>query len=113
MSAATRPALSRKEVAIAWVLVAASVASIAGLNWGLIVKWDKWTGLPFALLAHGAILPAVAACGLTWRGRPSLVRTLSRVLAALVLIAWLHTWFGPIQKLAAWISIHWYLWMGT
>ncbi len=113
MSAATSPAGSRKATAAAWVLVALSLASIAGLNWGLITRWDKWTGLPFALLAHGAILPAVAACGLTWRMPPSAVRTLARVLTALVLVAWLHTWFGPIQKLAAWITIHWYLWLGT
>jgi hypothetical protein len=107
-----RPAALRDRL-LAWLLLAVSAGCIAGLNWGVIARWDKWTATPFALLAHGVILPAVAACGLTWRMPPSALRTLSRVLAALVLTAWLHTWFGPLQKLAAWISIQWYLWMGT
>ncbi len=108
-----RPAPALRDRLLAWALLAASAASIAGLNWGMIARWDKWTATPFALLAHGAILPAVAACGVTWRMPPSALRTLSRILATLVLGAWLHTWFGPLQKLIAWISIHWYLWMGT
>lgn len=112
MSAAAPPR-SWKVTTAAWLLVALSLGSIAGLNWGVIANWDKWTAMPFALLAHGAILPAVAACGLTWRSAPSVVRTVSRVLACIVLVAWLHTWFGPIQKLAAWVTIHWYLWLGT
>jgi hypothetical protein len=108
-----RPAPALRDRLLAWLLLATSTASIAALNWGLITRLDKWTATPFAVLAHSAILPAVAACGVTWRMPPSALRTLSRVLAALVLIAWLHTWFGPLQKLAAWISIQWYLWMGT
>lgn len=107
------PSRNRTTLIVAWILVGLSLASIVGLNLGLIHKWDRWTALPFALLAHGVILPAVAACGLTWRLGPSAVRFVSRILATLVLVAWLHTWFGPLQKLAAWISIHWYLWIGT
>ena len=104
---------TRAERAAAWALIALSVAAIAGLDYAMIVKYDRWTALPFALLAHAVILPAVAACGLTWRMPRSPVRVVSRVLAVIVLTAWLHTWFGPLQKLAAWISIQWYLWMGT
>ena len=95
----------------AWLLIAASLGSIAGLQYGLITKLDRWDVLPFALLAHGAILPAVAACSLTWREGPRAARFVSRVLTALTLAVWLHTWLGPLQEFAAWVSIQWYLWL--
>jgi len=96
---------------VAWLLIAVSIGSIAGLQYGLIVKLDKWLVLPFALLSHGAILPAVAACGLTWREGPRAARIVSGILATLTVAVWVHTWFGPLQELVAWISIQWYLWL--
>lgn len=102
---------SRARALAPWLLIIASVGSIAGLQYGLIAKLDRWDVLPFALLAHGALLPAVAAFGLTWREGPRVARIVSGVLTAVILAVWLHTWLGPLQEFVAWVSIHWYLWL--
>ena len=95
----------------AGLLIVVSIGGIVGLNLGLVYKLDKWDALPFALLSHAALLPAVAAAGLTWRRGHASLRYIARTLAVVILAVWLHTWVGPIQDLVSWISIHWYLWM--
>jgi hypothetical protein len=95
----------------AGLLIVVSIGGIVGLNLGLIYKLDRWDALPFALLSHTALLPAVAAAGLTWRRGHASLRVLSRILAVVLIAVWLHTWVGPIQDLVSWLSIRWYLWM--
>ena len=97
----------------AWLLMAVSIGCVAGLQYAVVAKLDRWDALPFAMLAHGAMLPAVAACGLTWRQGHRAARAVSRILAAATIGVWLHTWFGPLQKVVAWLSIQWYLWLGV
>lgn len=98
----------------AWALIAVSVACVAGLQYGLIVKLDRWDAWPYAALAHGAILPAVAAASLAWFRRGSTgLRTVATILAVVLVMVYLHTWFEPIKSIAAWIAIRWYLWLGV
>jgi hypothetical protein len=99
-------------VVLTWVLVGVSLASLGALQWALVTKWDRWEAWPFAALAHGAMLPAVAACGLSWRlpGRTA-TRALTTVLAVVLVLAWSYTWLVPLQLLVIWISRVWYLWM--
>jgi len=104
---------ARRKTIAAWVLVAVSLGCVAGLQYAVVAKLDRWDALPFALLAHGAMLPAVAAAGLTWKQGARSARTVSRLLAAIMIGVWVHTWFGPLQKVVAWLSIQWYLWLGV
>lgn len=93
------------------LLIAVSIGGVVGLNLGLVYRLDRWDALPFALLSHTAMLPAVAAAGLTWRRGHRSLRAISWGLAVVLIAVWLHTWVGPIQDLVSWISIRWYLWM--
>ncbi len=104
---------SRKATVIGALLLVVSIACVVGLQLAVGYKLDRWDALPFALLAHGAMLPAIAAAGLTWRTGHGSVRVVSRVLAVVTVGVWLHTWFTPLKVVVAWLVIHWYLWMGA
>ena len=98
----------------AWSLIAVSLACIAGLQYGFIVKLDRWDAWPYAALSHGALLPAVAAASLAWWRKGSTgLRIVATLIATVLLLVWLHTWCPPIKTAAAWIAIHWYLWLGV
>lgn len=106
--------MSRKLVFLGWSLVVASLVSVGVLQWALVARLDNWLVFPFALLAHGALLPAVGACGLAWlsNGGRSL-RFASTALTAVVVVAWLFTWFVPIKVLGDKLAVTWYLWLGV
>ncbi len=98
----------------AWILVGVSLACVGALQWALLERWDRWEAWPFAALAHGAMLPAVAAAGLAWRlpGRRA-TRAVTTVLAAVLVLVWTHTWLTPLQLLVIWLAKVWYLWMAV
>ncbi len=97
---------------LGWALVGLSACSAVVLQLALFRKLDSWNGLPFALLLYGALLPAMAAVGLSWRrGSPDL-RFMAQLLAALMLFAWLKTWLTPLQDLIAWLRMLAYCWLG-
>jgi hypothetical protein len=104
---------SRKVTVVGALLLVVSVGCVIGLQYAVATKLDRWDAWPFAVLAHGAMLPAIAAAGLSWRSGHGSVRVIARVLAAVTVGVWLYTWFVPLQKLVAWIVIHWTLWMGA
>ena len=92
-----------------WLLLVVALACAVGLEMAVIYKLDRWMVLPFALLAHGALLPSVAAAGLSLRvGGAGFVWS-SRLLAGVMIVLWLNTWFVPVQRLFAWVALHWYL----
>jgi len=98
---------------VAWILVVVSLACVFGLQYGFIVKLDRWDAWPYAALSHGALLPAVAAASLAWRHGKAGLRTTSTILAVVLLFVWMHTWLPPIKWIAAQIAIQWYLWLGV
>ncbi len=105
---------SRRIMALGWALVAVSLISIGWLQWALVERLDNWLVFPFALLSHGALLPAVAACGLAWLNNGGrALRITSTALTTVVVVAWLFTWFVPLQVLGNKLAVAWYLWLGV
>jgi hypothetical protein len=96
---------------VAKLLALASVACLAGLQYGFFAKEDEWEALTFALLYHGALASAVLSCALAWRHEDKEFRYTSRLLLVIVALVWAYTWFEPLQDLVAWVKLMRFLWL--
>jgi hypothetical protein len=87
---------------VGWLSALGALACLVGLYWLARDGFEQHDPRALALLLHGGQALALFAHGLGWRATGTSFHWAGAWAVYATTLAWLYTWFEPLQDLVAW-----------